>query len=181
MDEQENFETPEIDTPELESDQPFTVTDTVIGQEIVFGPGMAGTISAQENVNISKGGALAIAAGRDVSVVYGGALAIPVGGDLNLVNGGAMMMPIGGSAQIVNGGAIIMQVGGDVDMANGGNIVSISQQVTARNSFLGVVISGGTTLHEGSRVLLDNRQAAIFGAAFGAAFALISLIFRRRK
>ncbi len=89
-------------------------------------------------------------------------------------------MPVGGSAQVVNGGAIVMPVGGDVDMANGGSVVTLGQQVMAKNSFLGIVISGGTTLHEGSKVLLDNRQAAIFGAAFGAAFALLTLIFRRR-
>jgi hypothetical protein len=176
MDEQQNFETP---TPEV--DQPFTVTDKVEGQEIYFGPGAAMTVNAQENVTVSKAGAMAIVAGQDANVAYGGALAIPVGRDLEMVNGGALVIPVGGSAHIVNGGAETMIVGGDMDITNGGSLLSVSSQVTARNSFFGIIISGGTTLHEGSKVLLDNRQAAVFGAAFGAAFALISLIFRRRK
>lgn len=176
MDEQQNFE-----TPNSAPDQPFTVTDKVEGQEVFFGPGAAMTITAQENVTVSKAGALAITAGQDASVAYGGALAIPVGRDLELVNGGALLMPVGGSASIVNGGAETMIVGGNLDITNGGGLLSISSEMTAKNSFIGVIISGGTTLHEGSRVLLDNRQAAIFGAAFGAVFALLSLIFRRRK
>ena len=45
-----------------EDDQPFTITDEVSGQEVVFGPGVAGTVTAQENVSISKGGALVISA-----------------------------------------------------------------------------------------------------------------------
>jgi hypothetical protein len=176
MDEQENLE-----TPQSEVDVPFTVADTVNGREVYFGPGLAGTVTAQENVNISKGGAFAIVAGKDASVVYGGGIAIPVGNDLNLVNGGAVIMPVGGSAQIVNGGAETMIVGGNLDIVNGGSLLSLSSQVTAKNSFFGIIISGGTTLQEGSRVLLDNRQAAIFGAAFGAVFAILSFIFRRRK
>ncbi|RPJ46157.1 MAG: hypothetical protein EHM21_08875 [Chloroflexi bacterium] len=176
MDEQQNFE-----TPSPEADVPFTVTDAVEGQEVFFGPGFAGSVSAKENVNVSKGGALAITAGHDASVVYGGALAIPVGHDLNLVNGGALIMPVGGNAQVVNGGAETLIVGGNLDIANGGSLLSFSSQVNAKNSFFGIIISGGTTLQEGSRVLLDNRQAALFGAAFGAAFALLSLLFRRRK
>jgi hypothetical protein len=168
-------------TPNPEADQPFTVTDSVNGQQVIFGPGLAGTVSAQECVNLSKGGAFVIAAGGDASVVDGGAFVIPVGGDLNLVNGGAAIMPVGGSVQIVNGGAQVMIVGGDMDLAKGGSLVSLSRQLTAKNSFFGVVLSGGTTLMEGSRVLLDNRQAAVFGAAFGAVFALISLLFRRRR
>ncbi len=176
MDEQQNVGTP---NPESE-EQPFTVTDSVSGQQVVFGNGVAGTISAQENVTVSKGGAFVIAAGRDANVVDGGAFAIPVGRDLELVNGGATLMPVGGSAQIVNGGAMIMPVGGNLDLSQGGSLISLSQQVTAKNSFFGIIISGGTTLQEGSRVLLDNRQAAVFGAAFGLVFALLSWIFRRK-
>jgi hypothetical protein len=175
MDDQQTME-----TPDQGAEQPFTVSGEVSGQEVIFGPGLAGSVSAQENVTVSKGGALIIAAGNDASVVESGALAIPVGGDLTLVNGGAMLIPVGGSADIVNGGAQIISVGGNLNLSNGGSVLMIGQQVTAKNSFFGVLISSETKLEEGSRVLLDTKQAAIFGAVFGAVFALLSWIFRRK-
>ncbi len=177
MEEQAN----DMGTPYPEGDQPFTITDEVSGQEIVFGPGLAGTVTAQENVSISKGGALVISAGKDASLVDGGAFALPVGGDLTLVNGGAMIMPVGGNAEIVNGGGWLMPVGGNLDMANGGAMVMMTNEASVKNSFVGVLLSSDTKLDEGSRVLLDTKQAIAFGAAFGAVFALLSLVFRRKS
>ncbi len=172
---------PVMETPNPEMDQPFTITDAVEGQDVVFGPGFAMTVTAQENVSLSKGGAMTISAGKDASVVSGGAMAIPVGGDLTMVNGGAMAMPIGGNAEIVNGGAMVMPVGGNVDLANGGALVMATSEANVKNAFVGVLISTETKLDESSRVLLDTKQAIAFGATFGAVFALLSLIFRRRK
>ena len=163
-----------------ESDQPFTVTDEVSGQEVVFGPGFAGSVTAQENVSISKGGALVINAGKDASLVDGGAWAISVSRDLTLVNGGAMIMPVGGNAEIVNGGGWVMPIGGNLDLANGGAGMMMTNEASVKNSYVGVLFSGSTTLEEGSRVLLDTKQAIAFGAALGAAFAVLSLIFRRK-
>jgi hypothetical protein len=177
MDEQSN----EMETPNPEAEQPFTITDEVSGQEIVFGPGLAGSVSAQENVSISKGAALVISAGKDASLVDGGAMAIPVGRDLTLVNGGAMVMPVGGNAEIVNGGGWIMPVGGNVDLANGGAGMMFTSEASVKNSYVGLLFSGNTTIDESSRVLLDTKQAIAFGAAFGAAFALLSLLFRRKS
>ncbi len=159
MDEQQNME-----SMGQEAEQPFTVTGEVSGQDVVFGPGLAGTVSAQGNANVSKSGALMIAAGNDVSVVGGGAFAIPVGGDLTLVNGGAQTMIIGGN----------------LDMANGGGGIMLTSQATVKNSFIGVVISGETQLEEGSRVLLDTKQALAFGAAFGAVFAALGWLLRKK-
>lgn len=171
----------EMGAPYDESDQPFTVTDTVTGQEVIFGPGLAGTVNAQENVSMSKGAAVVISAGKDASVVDGGAMAIPVGRDLNLVNGGAFVIPVGGNAEIVNGGGWIMPVGGNLDLANGGAGMLMTNQAAVKNSYVGVLLSSETSLEEGTRVLLDTKQAIAFGAAFGAVFALLSLIFRRRS
>ncbi len=175
MDEQQNME-----SMGQEAEQPFTVSGEVSGQDVVFGPGLAGTVSAQENVTVSKGGALVITAGNDASVVGGGAFAIPVGGDLTLVNGGAALMPIGGNVDLVNGGAQTMIIGGNLDMANGVGGIMLTSQATVKNSFVGVVISGETQLEEGSRVLLDTKQALAFGAAFGAVFALLGWLLRKK-
>jgi hypothetical protein len=180
MDMEEN-QNPDTEAPVNEEEEIFTVTDSVSGQRINFGPGMAGTVSAGEDITISKGGALVVSVGRDAAIEEGGAMAIPVGRDLRLSNGGAMIMPIGGNAEIVNGGASLMPIGGNLEMTNGGAGVMMSDQVTARNSFLGVVISGNVSLEEGSKILLDTKRAAAFGAAFGAVFALLSLLFRRKS
>ena len=58
----------------------------------------------------------------------------------------------------------------------------VGGNLNVKNSTCGVVITGGQVhLSEGSRVLLTNTQAAAFGAAFGALFALMSWLVRRRS
>jgi hypothetical protein len=52
-------------------------------------------------------------------------------------------------------------------------VVVSQQQVTARQSLIGMVLARQVTLEEGSRVLLNTPQAIAFGAAVGAAFGVV--------
>ncbi len=137
------------------------------GQEMdeKFSPGVA----AEEDMTLTDSGAFGIAVGRDLQMSDSGAFSIAVGRDLTLNEGGALLMKIDGNAEITNGGAF----------------AAVCNDVTARESSIGVLISRQTNLGEGANVMFDTRQAmafgAAFGAVFGAVFALLSLFFRRRS
>lgn len=122
------------------------------------------SVSSDKDVNLQQGGALAVSAGRDLSVSMGGSAVMAVGRDAQVSQGGADIMMIGGNAQIEQGGAVIMN----------------AQQVSARDSFFGMVIAKETHLEGDSRVLLNTPQALAFGAALGTVFALVSWLLRRR-
>ncbi len=169
-----------MDTPGQPADQPVTIMDEVNAQQMIFGPGVAQTINVQENASITKSGALSIQVGKDLTMADAGALAIPVGGDLEMTNGGALVMPVGGSAEINSAVAGIMPVGGNAELTDSIGVLSMSNEVTAKDSFLGVVISRQANIAEGSRVLLNTKQAAVFGAAAGAVFALLSWLLRKK-
>lgn len=133
-------------------------------RNMTFGPGFAGGAIAQQDMTMTDAGAVGVAVGRDMQLNNGGAFAIAVGHDLELMNGGSNILTVGEHAELTNGGAM----------------VAISRQVTAQNSFFGVLISRQAQLESGSRVLLNTKQAAIFGATFGAALALLSWLLRKK-
>src|SRR5512135_566519 len=113
MEDQQN-----VETPGQEAEQPVTIMDEVSVQQILFGPGVAGTINVQENASITKSGALAINVGKDLNMAGAGALAIPVGGDLEMTNGGALVMPVGGSAEISDAITGVTPVGGNLELTD---------------------------------------------------------------
>ncbi len=157
-------EQPNLETSGAEETQPMPVAGQVKGENVQFGPGFAGAVSANQDLTMERAGAMVIAAGHNMNLSFGGATAIAVGANAEITNGGAMVMPVGANCEITNGGALLMP----------------ASNVTARNSVFGVVISGQTNLDESSRVLLDTKQAAAFGAAFGLVFALLSWLLRKK-
>ena len=138
----------------------------VTGQNVEFGPGVALSVSAEENMTVTRAGAVVVRAGEDMEFMNGGAAAFIAGGDMEVMNGGGQIFVAGGDVEITNGGAQYLIAGGEV---------------TANKTFIAVAISDKLTLNEGSRVLLDTPRAIAFGAAFGAMFALFSMVFRRRR
>jgi uncharacterized protein (DUF2345 family) len=136
----------------------------ISGENVTFGPGFAGVVAANQDVSMSNSGAFGIAAGHDMQLSDGGGFAIAVGNDLDLMNGGAF----------------VLNVGGNLEVTNGGGLVSVGNQMTAQNSFFGVLISNQTTLESGSKVLLDTKQALALGGALGVFFALLSWLLRRK-
>jgi hypothetical protein len=159
FDEQQVFES-QASEVELELDEAADVA----GEDMAFKSGFAAGIAANRDAKVRGAGALGIAAGRDMELSNGGAFTIAVGHDLKLTNGGAFIMPVGNSTEINNGGAIL----------------TMGNQISARNSFFGILLSQQTTLEEGSKVLLDTKQAIAFGAALGAVLAVLSWLFRKK-
>jgi hypothetical protein len=136
----------------------------VEGDRVQFGPGFALSVSANQDAQLSQGGAIAVAAGRDMHIEQGGGQVIAVGHDLKLENGA--------------GG--YLRVGGEAILDNSMVVASVSQQVDARDSMLGIVLARQVNLGEGSRVLLNTPQAAAMGAMLGAVFGLVSWLLRKK-
>ncbi|RPJ43665.1 MAG: hypothetical protein EHM21_11180 [Chloroflexi bacterium] len=74
----------------------------------------------------------------------------------------------------------MFKVGNNLDMTDAGAMVAVSQQVNAHKSVLGIVLSPQVNVDEESTVVLNTKQALAFGAAFGAVFAILSWLFRKR-
>lgn len=145
-----------------------------------FGPGFTEGIHSEKDIRIEQGGALSIQAKQNIDVAYGGALGMIAGGDMTVTNGGAWGMVSGGNTEITNGGSLMMTIGGNTEITNGGSVVMLAQNVTADNATFGVVLSSQVNLGENTKVMFNTKQALAFGAAAGAVFALLSVLFRRR-
>jgi hypothetical protein len=158
---------------------PFGFAQTITGEKVEFGPGFAASINAQQDMVMAQAGTLVANVSGDLDLQYGGALVTNIGGDAAITNGGASVMNIGGDTRLANGGAAWMNIGGNVDLNNAGVGVTVSREAKAENSVVMVNISGQTTLGEGSRVLLNTTQAAVFGAAFGVVYALLRWVLRK--
>lgn len=115
-------------------------------------------------------------------VQFGPGFAVTVQGEQNvsMANAGALSVVAGGNMEVTNGGAQVIITGGDISVTNGGGLLLVGQQASAKKGFFGIAITSQMTLSEDSRVLLDTPRAAIFGAAFGAVFGLVCLLFRRK-
>jgi len=123
-------------------------------------------INVQGDLHMFRSAAVVVHAEKDVQLVDSGAAAIVAGDDISITNGGAQVMVVGRDLEMQTSGA--------------GLIIS-GRNVSADRSFLGVIISSDVTLGEGTQVLLNTAQAAVFGAALGVAFGLINLLFNGRN
>ncbi len=139
---------------------------SVSGENVQFGPGLALEVTAKGNVALDRSGAGLARAEEDLTVTNGGAGAMIAGGDMTVTNGGGQVLIAGGDVQLTNGGAQTI-IAGD--------------SVTATKTFIGIAITDQINLSEDSKVLLDTPRAIAFGAAFGVVFGLLSLLSRGKK
>jgi hypothetical protein len=145
-----------------------------------FDSGFALSVETQENLSMSKAGAFLVQAEKDLELTNGGAGAIVAGKDLKVRNGGAFTIVSGGNLGLENGGAQIMVVGGNMNITGGGATIAIpGGNLTVNKGFVGVALAKETHLNEGSQLLLDTPRALVFGAAFGAVFALVRWLLKR--
>jgi hypothetical protein len=135
--------------------------------------------TSQENLSMSKAGALLVRAEKNLEMVNSGAGAVVSGADLKVKNGGAGVIVSGGNLTLENGGGQTIVVGGDMEITNGGaTLVIPGGDLTIKKSFIGVALAKEVQVSEDSRVLLDTPRALIFGAAFGGVFALVRWLLK---
>ena len=126
----------------------------------------ANTIAVQGDLSMNNSAAVMVQAGQDAVLSNSAALAVVAGGSISISDGMAPIAVAGDGLQMTDAAALSVIAGGEVN---------------ASQSFIGIVLSDQVNLSENSQVLLNTAQAAIFGAAFGAVFALFSWLLRRRR
>lgn len=126
----------------------------------------ASTIAVQGDLTMNNSAAAMVQAGENVTLSNSGALAVVAGGSISVTDGLSPVAVAGQDLQMTDSAALGVIAGGSVN---------------ASQSFIGIVLSDEVNLSENSQVLLGTAQAALFGAAFGAVFALLSWLLRRRK
>jgi hypothetical protein len=176
----ENMEDQSLPLPEEEIEHLGGVVSQLSGNNVEFSSGVAGKVSAAQDVNMDRSVAAAVAAGRDMQLRNGYVEILAVGRDMDVVNGASLVTAIGQDLKLDNGAVGIANVGGDVHMTDSIALASATSQIIAQDSLIGVLFSGRTNLGEGSRVLLNTPQALAFGAAFGAAFASLLWLLKRK-
>jgi hypothetical protein len=156
------------------------VAAQVSGAQVIFGPGLAGRVSAERNLEMDRASAFAVAAGADLAANRAGAQVWVAGRDASLANGVAQVVVVGRDLQLDNSAAGVIKAGGGANLAYSLAGLAAGEQVAVENSRVGVVLARRVVIGEGSQVLVSTRQAAAFGAAFGLVLAVLSWLFRRR-
>ena len=136
---------------EFESDANVNRAAVVVlkARDVSLTGSAAGLVAAKGNVSFERAGAGPVLANGLVTFRYGGCEPVMANGDVSFEYGGAQTV-----------------------LAAGG--VRIGPKAGAA-----VVLSPRVTVEDGGRVLLSSKQAAIFGAAAGIVFALVSRLVRR--
>ena len=133
------------------------------GGQVVYRSGFSLGVATGGDITMDRVASLGVAAGRDATFRDGIALNVKVRRDLDITDSAAGLLAVQGSAEVTGSAALVLKAG----------------QVAARGGLIGVLVSRQAHLSEGTRVLLDIRQALGFGAAFGAVFALLGWLLRR--
>ncbi len=154
--------TPLEDKPTPEP--PLEMSEPPEPSPVEFKSGFTLSLNTQGDLNMSKAGAFIVRANNNLELVNGGATTIVAGGNCKVENGGAQTIVVGGDMELINGGAALVIPGGDLNL---------------NKCYVGVSLAKEANYYDGSQVILDTPRALLFGAAFGAVFALIRWLLRR--
>ncbi|MBN1372857.1 MAG: hypothetical protein JW987_13040 [Anaerolineaceae bacterium] len=155
----------QISTPvEPSAEEAPQIVSEVSGETVHFQSGLAGSVSAQQDAEVTDSLVGGVAAGRD----------------LQATNTLVMGMAVGRDATLSNCFTATATVGGNIEAANSSMVTAIGSSISARNSSIGVALGREINLGEGAQVTLTTRQAVAMGAAFGVAFAIFNRLLRRR-
>lgn len=134
------------------------------GGPVVYRSGFSLGVATGGDITLDRVDSLGVAAGRDATFRDGVALSVKARRDLDLTDSAAGLLAVQGSAEVT--GSLTLALG--------------AGQVAARGGTIGVLLARQAHLAEGTRVLLNTRQALAFGAAFGAVFALLGWLLSRK-
>ena len=112
---------------------------------------------------IAKKGFFPVVVGRDVEVRQAGGVAYIARHNLSLSEGGGQWL-------------VAL---GDQTIERGGGAALVSRHARVRNAFIGLLVSGTTTLEGQNRVLLQMRMPAAAAALAGLAAGLVLGRLRR--
>ena len=93
---------------------------------------------------------------------------------------GAGLVGAGNDLTVTANGALVVGAGNDLRFCGTAGMVAAGSDVTLQDARIGVLIAGADINAADVHVLMRTPQAAVFGAAFGAALALLTWLLRRR-
>ncbi len=145
----------------------------------------AGTFASKigaENLNFVNSFTMGANARQDLTMNRSMAFGAAAGGDMVASDSLVLSAAVGHDVTLTDSVAGFLNSGGNVNMTDGGSVMMVGGEVTAQKSSMGVVIANHLTIEDGSHVSVSMtmKQALAFGAAFGAVFAVLSRLFRRR-
>lgn len=143
--------------------------------------GFASNVSA-EQINFNSGFTFGAAANQDMTMNQSMAVGVAAGRDMTAADSLLLSNAVGRDLSLKDSGAGVLTAGGSVNIEEGGAVVALAGRVTALKSNMGLVIGNYITMDEGSsvKVNMTMKQAVVFGAAFGAVFAVLNRLFRRK-
>ena len=143
-------------------------------------PKILRTIEAAGDVTVERA-LVGMVNGRDVHLTQAGAGPVIASGQVSIHQAGCGPLMAGGDVSINQGGCGPVIAKGDVSIEQGGcqSVIAAGGVTLGRQSFVGMVVSPRITVEDGARVLMNVPQAAAFGAALGAVFAVLSRLARR--
>ena len=150
------------------------VGDVAAG-EVTIRQGETRSVSAR-TVAIRQGGALRVQA-QEVEVTQGG-VAFATTSELEVTAGG-VMAAIAHKATLEQSMAHVGAARDSVEMDQAASGLVVAKHVRARDSAIGLLVAREFT-GEGVRVLLGTPAAFAFGAGFGLAVGLLTLLAQRR-
>jgi hypothetical protein len=133
-------------------------------------------VARGEAVEVSRS-AVAVSASKGPATIRQGFTgAVLAGGDASVAQGYATALATAGDATIKQGAAQWLFAAGDVDVEFGGAVLVAAPRVTMRRGFVGLLAARHAQFEDGAKVLLKPTGAAAFGAALGAAFAIVGAV-----
>jgi len=137
--------------------------------------GLVGVVRG-DNVSVTRSAVGVSTSKATADVKQGVAGTVFAGGDATLAQGYATAITAAGDATVRQSGVQWLLSAGDVDIELGGALAVAAPRVTVRRGFVGLVAARQAQIEDGSRVLLNATGAAAFGAALGAALAIVGAI-----
>lgn len=123
----------------------------VEGPAAVVGSSAVGLVNAAGSADVAQS-------------CLGGVLA---GGDIEMSRSFSCDVVAKGDVSVDQGGTLLTVAGGNVGIDRGLGLVTVSRTAELSHSNVGFLVSGRTSLSEDSKVMMDAKAAAVFGAVFG--------------
>jgi len=163
----------------MEENEPETMENSAPGEPGVSQQAEPEPKPPVEAANISNTIVGAVRS-QQVSIESSAAGAVAAGNDINVDGAVVAAMAAGNSATISNSGAGAVIVGGDADLSNSFiNTLIVGGKAKVKGSFIALLFADKAELGDGTRVLLNTRQAIIFALVFGLASGSLSALLRR--
>lgn len=138
--------------------------------------GIAGIVRADGPVKVDKSAAGVVVSGAAASVDMAWTGAVLASGEASLDKSAANAVVSLSGSRLHQSAAQVVATAGDVEVEYAAAGVVAAPSVTVRRGLVGLLVAGKAELAEDTRVVLRPGGAASLGAAFGIAFAVVSII-----